>query len=300
MWFFRYKYLADGMLSHYKARLVENGSTQLEEVDVDETFSLIIGSLHQDFSMTDLGSLNYFLGIFVTRDSTGMFLSQRQYAVEILEQEGIVGCNSSRTLINTESKLGVDGDPVSDLTFYRSLTGSLQYLTFTRPDISYVVQQVCLHMHDPREPYFPALKQILRYVQGNLDYGLQLFSSSTIDFVAYSDADWAGCPTTRRSTSGYCVFLGNNLVSWPSKRQPTLSRSSAEAEYRGVANDVAKTCWLRNLLHELHTPFSSVMFVYCDNVSVVYLSCNPVQHQRTKHIEKDIHFVRNLVAVGQV
>ncbi|GKA51956.1 ribonuclease H-like domain-containing protein [Tanacetum coccineum] len=178
--------------------------------------------------------------------------------------------------------------------------GSLQYLTFTRPDISYAVQQVCLYMHDPRESHFSALKRIMRYVRGTLDYGLQLFSSSTTDLVAYSDADWAGCPTTRRSTSGYCVFLGNNLLSWSSKRQPTLSRSSAEGEYRGVANAVAETCWLRNLLRELHTPLSSATLVYCDNVSAVYLSCNPVQHQRTKHIQIDIHFVRDLVAVGQV
>ncbi|GKE38194.1 ribonuclease H-like domain-containing protein, partial [Tanacetum coccineum] len=144
------------------------------------------------------------------------------------------------------------------------------------------------------------IKRILRYVHGTLDYGLQLFSSSTTELVAYSDADWAGCPTTRRSTFGYCVFLGNNLLSWSSKRQPTLSRSNAEAEYHGVANAVAETCWLRNLLRELHTPLSSATLVYCDNVSVVYLSCNPVQHQCTKQIEIDIHFVRNLVAAGQV
>ncbi|GKF22498.1 ribonuclease H-like domain-containing protein [Tanacetum coccineum] len=114
------------------------------------------------------------------------------------------------------------------------------------------------------------------------------------------DADWAGCPTTRRSTSHYCVFLRNNLVSWSSKRQPTLSRSSAEAEYRGVANVVVETYWLRNILRELHTPLSFATLVYCDNVSAVFLSSNPVQHQRTKHIEIDIHFVRDLVVAGQV
>ncbi|GJT08689.1 retrovirus-related pol polyprotein from transposon TNT 1-94 [Tanacetum coccineum] len=122
----------------------------------------------------------------------------------------MVNCNPGRTPIDTESKLGSDGDPVSDPTLYRSLAGSLQYLTFTRSDISYAIQQVCLYMHDPLEPHFSALKWILRYARGTLDYGWQLFSSSTTDLVAYSDADWAGCPTTRRSTSVYCVFLGNS------------------------------------------------------------------------------------------
>ncbi|GKC93068.1 ribonuclease H-like domain-containing protein [Tanacetum coccineum] len=164
---------------------------------------------------------------------------------------------------------------------------------------AHMVGSVCLYMHDPREPHFSALKRILRYVQGTLDYGLQLFSSTNDSLIAYSDADWAGCPTTRRSTSGY-LFLLTTSTLWSSKRQPTLSRSSAEAEYRGVANAVAETCWIRNLLRELHTPLSSATIVYCDNVSVVYLSSNPVQHQRTKHIEIDIHFVRDLVATGQV
>nr|GEU64434.1 ribonuclease H-like domain-containing protein [Tanacetum cinerariifolium] len=127
-----------------------------------------------------------------------------------------------------------------------------------------------------------------------------LYSSTTSTLVAYSDADWAGYPTTRRSTSGYCVFLGNNLLSWSSKRQFTISRSSADAEYQGVANAVAETCWLRNLLHELHTPLSIATLVYCDNVSAVYLSSNPVQHQRTKHIEIDIHFVRDMVSTGRI
>ncbi|GKF12435.1 ribonuclease H-like domain-containing protein, partial [Tanacetum coccineum] len=151
----------------------------------------------------------------------------RKYAMEILERAHMVGCNSSRTPVDTESKLGDGGTPVVDPTLY---------VTFTRPDITYAVQQVCLYMHDPREPHFSALKRILR----------------------------------------------------------------AEAEYHGVANAVAETCWIRNLLRELHTPLSSATIVYYDNVSAVYLYSNPVQHQRTKHIEIDIHFVRDLVATGQV
>nr|GEU77377.1 ribonuclease H-like domain-containing protein [Tanacetum cinerariifolium] len=205
---------SDGSLSRYKARLVANGRSRRQGIDCDETFSpvvkpatirtvlslavsrdwpihqldRIIASLHSEFAMTDLGSLNYFL----------------------------------------ESKLGSDGDPVSDPTLYRSLAGALQYLTFTRPDPSYAVQQVCLYMHDPRDVHFTALKRILRYVRGTLDYGLQLHVSSTTQLSAYTDVDWAGCPVTRRSTSGFCVFLGDNLLSWSAKHQVTLSRSSAK------------------------------------------------------------------------
>ncbi|GJV66200.1 ribonuclease H-like domain-containing protein [Tanacetum coccineum] len=200
--------------------------------------------------MTDLGSLNYFLGISAQRSASGLFLSQLKITKEILERAHMQNCNPFRIPVDTESKLGSDGDPVSYPILYRSLAGALQHLTFTRPDLSYTVQQVCLYMHDPRDPHFTALKRIL----------------------CYCVADWAGCPVTRRSTSGYCVFLGNNLLSRSAKRQVTLSCSSAEAEYR----------------------------VYCDNVSAVYTSTSPVQHQRKKHIEIDIHFVRAFVASGQV
>ncbi|GJT15201.1 ribonuclease H-like domain-containing protein [Tanacetum coccineum] len=259
----------------------------------------IITLLHSEFAMTDLGSLNYFLGVSAQRSKSGLFLSQSKFAEEILERAHMQHCNPCKTPVDTESKLGSDGDPVSDPTLYRSLAGALQYLTFTRPDISYAVQQICLYMHDPRDPHFTALKRILRYVCGTIDHGLQLYVSSTSQLTAYTDTDWAGCPVTRRSTSGYCVFLSDNLLSWSAKRQVTLSHSSAEVEYRGVANVIAETAWIRNLLLELHTPLFTATLVYCDNVSAVYLSTNHVQHQRTKHIEIDIHFVREYVASGQ-
>ncbi|GJW01833.1 ribonuclease H-like domain-containing protein [Tanacetum coccineum] len=260
----------------------------------------IVDSLHKEFDMTDLGALNYFLGISAVRHPTGLFLSQKKYARQLLERAHMVNCNPSRTPIDTDSKLGPDGVPVQDPTLYHSLARGAPYLIFTRPDLSYAVQQVCLYMHDPREPHFAALKRILRYVQGTLELGLQLYASATTSLVGYTDADWAGCPSTRRSTSGYCVFLGDNLLSWSAKRQHTISRSSAEAEYRGVANVVAETAWIRNLLRELHSPLLTATLVYCDNVSAVYMSANPVQHQRTKHIEIDIHFVRDMVKAGHV
>ncbi|GJT16102.1 ribonuclease H-like domain-containing protein [Tanacetum coccineum] len=133
----------------------------------------------------------------------------KKYALQLLERAHMVHCNPSRILVDTESKLSQDGVSVQDLTLYRSLAGGLHYLTFTRSDLSYAIQQVCLYMHDPREQHFAGLKH------------------------------WAGCPSTRMSTSGHCVFLGDNLLSWSAKRQHTLSGSSAEAEYRGVANVVA-------------------------------------------------------------
>ncbi|GJU70234.1 ribonuclease H-like domain-containing protein [Tanacetum coccineum] len=170
--------------------------------------------------------------------------------------------NPNWTPVDTESKLGVDGDLVRDPMLYRSLADALQYLTFMRPGISCIVQQ--LHV------------------------------SSMTQLAAYTDADWAGCPTTHRSASGYCVFLVDNLLSWSTKRHATLSRYNVEAEYREVANVVAETAWLRNLLHELHAPLFTATLVYCDNVSAVYLSINLVQHQRTQYIEIDMHFVRIL------
>jgi len=162
--------------------------------------------------------------------------------IEILERAGMADCKSCLTPVDLNPKLSAEGPPLSSTsaTDFRSLAGALQWLTFTGPDISYAVQQVCLHMHDPRETHLAALKRILRYVRGTLHMGLLIRQSTPADLVVYSDADWAGCPDTRRSTSGYAVFLGDNLVSWSSKSQNTVSRSSAEAEYRAVANAVAE------------------------------------------------------------
>ncbi|XP_076958678.1 uncharacterized protein LOC143634502 [Bidens hawaiensis] len=253
----------------------------------------LMTTLASEFAMKDLGPLTYFLGILVTRNCDRMFLSQQAYTRDIIHRAAMDSCKPVATPADTNSKLGhTSASLFSDPTTYSSLAGALLYLTFTRPDISYAVQHICMHMHSLTEAHWNALKRIIRYLQGTLAYGLHLSPAPNLSLQAYTDADWAGCPDTRHSTSGYCVYLGDNLLSCSSKRQPTVSCSSAETEYRGVAIVVAEICWVRNILLELHRPLSRATLIYCDNVWVIYLSGNPFQHQRTKHIELDIHFVR--------
>ena len=148
-----------------------------------------ISTLQQEFSMKDLGHLHHFLGMQVQHTSSGLFLSQRQYMLEILDRAGMTNCKPSTTPVDLNPKLSADGAPVSDPTDYRSLAGALQYLTFTRPDISYAVQQLCLHMHDPREPHLAALKRVLHYISGTLHLGLLIRPLSHSELVVYSDAD---------------------------------------------------------------------------------------------------------------
>jgi hypothetical protein len=211
-----------------------------------------IFALQREFAMKDLGPLQHFLGITVERRPDGLFLHQRTCTLDILKCAVMADCKPCTTPVDLQAKLAGDsGPPVEDTSQFRSIAEALQYLTFTRLDIAYVVQQICLHMHDPWEPHLTAMKRILRYLRGTLDLGLMFHRSSGSDLVTYTDTDWVGCPNTRRSTSGYAVFLGGNPISWSAKQQTVVSRSSAEVEYHAMANGVADATWLRQLLHEL-------------------------------------------------
>lgn len=262
------------------------------------TASAITNVIHQlksEFHVKDLGHISYFLGIQASRDHRGLHLRQSAYISDLLNKTKMAGAKPLSSPTISGSKLSSEEcDLLEDPTAYRQIVGALQYCTISRPDISYAVNQLCQFMHQPREPHWCAVKRVLRYLKGSIDYGLS-YTPSFISLSAFCDSDWAGSPDDRRSTSGYGVFLGRNLISWSAKKQSVVSRSSTEAEYRSMALATAELYWLRMLLQELRVSLSSPPILWCDNVGAIALASNPVFHARTKHIEVDYHFIREKV-----
>ncbi|CAL1363912.1 unnamed protein product [Linum trigynum] len=251
--------------------------------------------LSNNFDMKDLGSIRYFLGLEVTTTDDGSYsLSQVKYASELLSRAHLTDSKTASTPLEPNVKLSPgDGALLDDPTLYRQIVGSLIYLTVTRPDIAYAVHIVSQFMAAPCSTHYAAVLRILRYIKGTIHHGLHFSASSSLELCAYSDADWAGDPTDRRSTTGYCFFLGSSLISWRSKKQKVVARSSTEAEYRALADTTAELLWLRWLLDDLTAPQTSATRLYCDNQSAIQISHNDVFHERTKHIEIDCHLVRH-------
>jgi hypothetical protein len=185
-----------------------------------------------------------------------------------------------------------------DSTRYRSIVGALQYLTLTRLDIAFSVNKVCQFLHAPTTEHWSAVKRILRYLKGCARMGIKIRKSASCSVSAYSDADWAGSLDDRRSTGGFAIYIGSNLVSWNAKKQATVSRSSTESEYKSMANATAEIIWVQTLLKEIGIPSPPMAYLWCDNMGVKHLSSNLVFHARTKHIEVDYHFVRERVKQG--
>ncbi|CAN1799225.1 Retrovirus-related Pol polyprotein from transposon RE2 [Linum perenne] len=239
----------------------------------------------------------FFLGLEVARNHEGIHLSQRKYTLEILEEAGFLSSKPVTTPMDSKVHLSSSGsETFEDGECYRRLVGKLIYLTNTRPYISFATQQVSQFAGAPTEAHYKAVTRILRYLKGAPTSGLFFPTKSS----AYSDSDWAACPDSRGSVTGYAVYLGDSLTSWKSKKQTTISHSSCEAEYKALAHTACELQWLLYLLQELHVPHSMPATIFCDNQSAIHIAENPTFHEHTKHIELDCHLVREKVQANVI
>ncbi|GAV84738.1 LOW QUALITY PROTEIN: hypothetical protein CFOL_v3_28180, partial [Cephalotus follicularis] len=237
--------------------------------------------------------------IEVSYSEVGIALCQRKYTLDILSDASLSDCKPSDSPMDPLVKLDNEkGELLHDPEKYRCLVGKLNYLTITRPDISFAVSVVSQYMSAPRTTH-QAVLHIVRYLKGHLHIA-GYSDPDCLEVTGYSDGDWAGCPVDCRSTSGYCVFLGGNLVSWKSKKQSVVSRSSAEVEYRAMANVTGELQWIHMLLAEIGFSVTRPSTLHCDNQSAMHIASNSVFHERTKHIEMDCHFVREKVKCGEL
>ncbi|GJY39772.1 uncharacterized mitochondrial protein-like protein [Tanacetum coccineum] len=223
-------------------------------------------------------------------------MSQRKYALDLLKYADTLDTKPVDTPMDPIVKLNdTDDDPLTDPTQYRTIVRKLIYLTLTRPDLSFAAQALSQFSHNPITPHRAALQRVLRYIKLYHGQGIYFPASNNLELTTYCDSDWASCQSTRRSVSGYAIFLGKSLLSWQSKKQLVVLRSSTKVEYRSLADSTCEISWLKCLLHDLGINIPTPSLVMCDNSSTIALANNPVQHARTKHIEINCHSVRDKI-----
>lgn len=207
----------------------------------------------------------------------------------------MVGRKPMSTPLEAKTKHSLNDTPLQDPSYFRGIVGALQYLTLTHPDLSFSINYISQFMHAPTIMHLKMVRRILRYVKGTIHLGLHFTSNTTLDLVAFSYANWVGCPTTRRSTTGYCIFLGRCA-----KKQHTIFRSSIEAVYRAMANTTTELTWMTFMLKDQQIPLQCAPVLYCDTISALQMTINPVFDALSKHIEFDYHFVREKVTLDEL
>jgi len=261
----------------------------------------LVAKLNSMFALRDLGRLTYFLGIEVSYHEDSIHLSQTKYVSDLLQRTTMFDTKPVKTPGAVGQNLSkFDGEPMEDAFHYHSIVGALQYLTITRSSIAFAVNKACQLMQQPTSTYCLSVKRILRYLRGTMHDGLLLNSSNQLTIKGFTDADWGAQPDNRRSASGHLIYLGGNLISWSSTKQKLVSRSSAELEYRGLVLATTEIIWIQALLQELCVLTPIVPILWYDNINAYHMAKNSVFHARTKHIEIDLHFIRDQVLRGKI
>ncbi|KAJ9567766.1 LOW QUALITY PROTEIN: hypothetical protein OSB04_003732 [Centaurea solstitialis] len=249
----------------------------------------------EEFKMSMMGEINFFLGLQVRQFSDGIFINQSKYIFDLLKKYDMSGCHSIGTPMATGNSIGPDHEGKDvDLRNYRSMVGSLMYLTASRPDIMFATCVCARYQAKPKESHLAAVKRIFRYLKGTPYYGIWYPKGLGFELQAYTDADYGGCNMDRKSTSGHFQFLGNKLVSWASKKQQCVSTSTAESEYVAAASCCSQVLWMQSQLRDYGHEYKKIP-IYCDSKSAIAISANPVQHSKTKHIDIRYHFLKDNV-----
>ncbi|GJY88933.1 hypothetical protein Tco_0503561 [Tanacetum coccineum] len=243
--------------------------------------------------MSSIGELTFFLGLQVTQKDDGTFISQDKYVDEILKKFGFSTVKTTSTPMETSKPLLKDAEAEDvDVHLYRSMIGSLMYLTSSRPDIMFVVCACARFQVTPKVSHLHAVKRIFRYLKGQPKLGLWYPKDSPFDLEAYTDSDYAGASLDRKSTTGGCQFLGSRLISWQCKKQTIVANSTTEAEYVAAASCCGQVLWIQNQMLDYGYNFMNTK-IFIDNESTICIVKNPVFHSKTKHIEIRHHYIRD-------